>query len=107
MKKKNRITILFIASIIVLLYFIITFGLLFYDEDKFHYVYNLLFKNIIGQIIYFYSSILTFIFGIYCLRMAIKEKDSLNIILLLFFNGFYLPIYHLLKIFKVKKYELQ
>ena len=105
MQKKTFLTILCIATVILLLYFIFPFIFLVYDYNLFSLVFYFLFKSNIGLTLFYSLAIPCFIFWIYCLRYALKEKETLHFILLLFFNAFYLPIYYLLKSRNIKNHE--
>ncbi len=105
-QKKTFLNILFIASVILLLYFIFTFILLLYDSDRFYLTFNFLFQTTIGLAVFYCLAVMCFILWIYCLRNSIKEKEPFHFMLLLFFNAFYIPIYYILKVRNIKISDL-
>jgi len=99
---KKTADLLCIANIAIIVYFLIPFGALVFSPDSFDKLLNMFFKSIIGQISYLILTCSTFVFWIYCLRNALKAKDNIPTVLLIFINAFYSPFYYL---FVIRKRE--
>jgi hypothetical protein len=103
MKTKNFWTICWVINIFYdLLMILIPFLFIYYADNINTTKYLDKLSNQYGSVV-IVLGIITFIFWIYNLTIWHKKKDNtVNLLLLIFLNGIYSPIYFYLKVLKKK-----
>jgi len=98
---KNLWNALCVINIITIMYLIIPFLLFLIYPNEYGNILNVFFRGNLVVFIYYPLALLTLAFWIFCIKKAIKLNKIASIILLIFLNGLFAPVFYLINYRKI------
>lgn len=93
---KNFWNLLFGVNVLTILYLFIPFILFFLNPEKYSDIFNVFFRGSLVLYLYYPLAIATIIFWVFCVRKAIRLKKTGSLIVLVFLNALFTPIFYLI-----------
>ncbi len=93
---KKLWNLLFGVNLITILYLVVPFILFSLNHDKYENIMEVFFRGSMLLYIYYPLAIATLVFWFFCIRNAIRLKQSGSLFVLVFFNALFCPVFYIM-----------